>query len=138
MKLLEISPILITLVNMKKKTWIDPIPTLVALALAASAGLIFMLLIGVSDTFNALAELFLWLPIFLAPTIVSLIVFTVLRPIINADPTRFYAIASAIFVIAMVAGMFLLPEVPTATYLVNIAVFCVMAAITVLTVKKQR
>lgn len=123
---------------MKKKTWIDPIPTFVALALAASAGLICMLLIGISESFNAIAEFFLWLPLILAPSILALVVVTVLRPLLNVEPTKFYAISSAVFVIGMMAGIFLWAGISTAAYLMNMAAFVVMAAITAYTVRKQR
>lgn len=123
---------------MKKKTWIDPIPTFVALALAASAGLICMLLIGISESFNGIAEFFLWLPLILAPSILALVVVTVLRPLLNAEPTKFYAISSAVFVIGMMAGIFLWAGISTAAYLMNMAAFVVMAAITAYTVRKQR
>lgn len=123
---------------MKKKTWIDPIPTFVALALAASAGLICMLLIGISESFNGIAEFFLWLPLILAPSILALVVVTVLRPLLNVEPTKFYAISSAVFVIGMMAGIFLWAGISTAAYLMNMAAFVVMAAITAYTVRKQR
>lgn len=123
---------------MKKKTWIDPIPTFVALALAASAGLICMLLIGISESFNGIAEFFLWLPLILAPSILALVVVTVLRPLLNVEPTKFYAISSAVFVIGMVAGIFLWAGISTAAYLMNMAAFVVMAALTAYTVRKQR
>lgn len=97
-----------------------------------------MLLIGISESFNGIAEFFLWLPLILAPSILALVVVTVLRPLLNVEPTKFYAISSAVFVIGMVAGIFLWAGISTAAYLMNMAAFVVMAAITAYTVRKQR
>lgn len=124
--------------TMRKRTWVDPIPTFVALAIAASIGLILMLLIGISDTFNGPAEFFLWLPLILAPSIIALLVVTLIRPALNAEPKKFYGITTVIFVILMLAGIFVFPDVATLTYLFNCVVFIVMAIATTYTVLQQR
>lgn len=138
MKHLEIRRVVDKLESMRKRTWVDPIPTFAALAIAASIGLILMLLIGISDVFNAPAEFFLWLPLILAPSIIALLVVTLLRPALNVDPKKFYGITSVVFVALMLAGVFVFPDVSTMTYLFNCVVFIVMAGATTYTVLQQR
>lgn len=123
---------------MRKRTWVDPIPTFVGLAIAAFIGLALMLLIGVSDVFTGPAELFLWLPLILAPSIIGLLITTVLRPALNVEPKKYYTIVSVIFVVLMLAGIFVFPDVSTVTYLLNCVVFIVFAATTTYTVLQQR